>query len=128
MIRVGIAGIGYIAEEYIKLFTGGKIHHATVTALSSRNESRMQEIKKQEVREMKLYEMYIEQEIGKAIKLGEEQGEKRGEERGEKRGEKKITRRYVLKMLSKGMSIEEISNLIDEPIEEIRSIIVSEEE
>lgn len=45
MIRVGIAGIGYIAEEYIKLFTGGKIHHATVTALSSRNESRMQEIK-----------------------------------------------------------------------------------
>lgn len=25
MIRVGIAGIGYIAEEYIKLFSQGKI-------------------------------------------------------------------------------------------------------
>lgn len=45
MIRVGIAGIGYIAEEYIKLFTQGEIKNASVCALSSRNESRMQEIK-----------------------------------------------------------------------------------
>ena len=28
MIRVGIAGIGYIAEEYIKLFSQGKIKNA----------------------------------------------------------------------------------------------------
>ena len=44
MIRVGIAGIGYIAEEYIKLFTGGKIQNATITALSSRNAAHMQEV------------------------------------------------------------------------------------
>lgn len=44
MIRVGIAGVGYIAEEYIKLFTQGKIHGAEVCALSSRNEAHMQEI------------------------------------------------------------------------------------
>ncbi len=45
MIRVGIAGIGYIAEEYIKLFTGGRIQGAVITALSSRKEAHMQEIK-----------------------------------------------------------------------------------
>ena len=44
MIRVGIAGIGYIAEEYIKLFTQGKIHGAKITALSSRNEAHMQAV------------------------------------------------------------------------------------
>lgn len=42
MIRVGIAGIGYIAEEYIKLFTLGKIRGAEITALSSRNQQHMQ--------------------------------------------------------------------------------------
>ena len=45
MIRVGIAGIGYIAEEYIKLFTEGKIRDTEVCALSSRNLCHMQEIK-----------------------------------------------------------------------------------
>lgn len=45
MVRVGIAGIGYIAEEYIKLFTEGKIRGARVCALSSRNAAHMQEIK-----------------------------------------------------------------------------------
>lgn len=44
MIRVGIAGIGYIAEEYIKLFTRGNIHGAVITALSSRNEDHMRRI------------------------------------------------------------------------------------
>lgn len=45
MIRVGIAGIGYIAEEYIKLFSQGKIKGAIVGALSSRNYSHMMDIK-----------------------------------------------------------------------------------
>ena len=45
MIRVGIAGIGYIAEEYIKLFTAGKIPGAVVTALSSRNRDNMEAIR-----------------------------------------------------------------------------------
>ena len=46
MIRVGIAGIGYIAEEYIKLFTGGKIHGAAITALSSRNRIHLEAVNK----------------------------------------------------------------------------------
>ena len=41
MIRVGIAGIGFIAEEYIKQFTSGMIPGGVVTALSSRNRERM---------------------------------------------------------------------------------------
>lgn len=45
MIRVGIAGIGYIAEEYIKLFTQGKIQGARITALSSRNRAHMELIR-----------------------------------------------------------------------------------
>ena len=44
MIRVGIAGIGYIAEEYIKLFTAGKIPGGVITALSSRNRSNMEAV------------------------------------------------------------------------------------
>jgi len=47
MIRVGIAGIGYIAEEYIKLFTDGKIQGAVITALSSRNRPHMEQITRQ---------------------------------------------------------------------------------
>ena len=81
---------------------------------------RMHMLKETEERKMELYEMYLEQEVNKATKIAEKQGEKRGE--------KETTKRYVLKMLSKGMTVEEISNLIDEPVEEIRSIIVSEEE
>ena len=30
MIRVGIAGIGFIAEEYIKLITTGRIQNAEI--------------------------------------------------------------------------------------------------
>lgn len=46
MIRVGIAGIGFIAEEYIKLITGGNIRNGVITALSSRNEAHMLDIKR----------------------------------------------------------------------------------
>lgn len=45
MIRIGIAGIGFIAEEYIKLFTQGQIQGAEIRALSSRNYSHMEEIR-----------------------------------------------------------------------------------
>lgn len=45
MIRIGIAGIGFIAEEYIKLITGGAVQGADITALSSRNAAHMAEIK-----------------------------------------------------------------------------------
>lgn len=44
MIRVGIAGIGFIAEEYIRQFTGGMIHGGVITALSSRNEAHMRQV------------------------------------------------------------------------------------
>ena len=45
MFRVGIAGIGFIAEEYIKFFSQGKIKGAVISALSSRNVSHMEDIK-----------------------------------------------------------------------------------
>ena len=45
MIRVGIAGIGFIAEEYIKLFTQGQIQGAEIRALSSRNYEHMTQIR-----------------------------------------------------------------------------------
>jgi len=45
MIRIGIAGIGFIAEEYIKLITAGRIQNAEVRALSSRNRSHMEAVK-----------------------------------------------------------------------------------
>lgn len=73
---------------------------------------RMHMLKETEERKMELYEMYLEQEVNKATKIAEKRGKKL----------------YVMRMLSKGMTVEEISNLIDEPVEEIRSIIVSEEE
>ena len=45
IIRIGIAGIGFIAEEYIRLINGGAIHGTLITALSSRNAAHMEEIK-----------------------------------------------------------------------------------
>ncbi|MBM7834090.1 Gfo/Idh/MocA family protein [Clostridium sardiniense] len=44
MIRLGIAGIGYIAEEYIKLIVSNKIKGCRICALSSRNFERMEGI------------------------------------------------------------------------------------
>ena len=45
MIRIGIAGIGFIAEEYIKLVTTGRIQNAEVRALSSRNHKHMEQVR-----------------------------------------------------------------------------------
>ena len=36
MVKVGIAGIGAIAEEYIKLIVSEKIKNCEITAFSSR--------------------------------------------------------------------------------------------
>lgn len=46
MIRIGIAGIGYIAEEYIKLITAQKITGCRLCAMSSRNIRHMEEVKR----------------------------------------------------------------------------------
>lgn len=43
-LRIGIAGIGYIAEEYIRLISEGKIENVRVCALSSRNAAHMRAI------------------------------------------------------------------------------------
>lgn len=45
MVRVGIAGIGYIAGEYLRLFAQGKIPNASVRALSSRNYAHMEAVR-----------------------------------------------------------------------------------
>ncbi|MFH5835197.1 Gfo/Idh/MocA family protein [Proteiniclasticum sp. C24MP] len=44
MVRIGIAGIGQIAEDYISLFADGKISEGRITALSSRNQERVKGI------------------------------------------------------------------------------------
>lgn len=44
MVRIGIAGIGNIAEDYISLFSEGKIFEGKITALASRNQDRVKEI------------------------------------------------------------------------------------
>lgn len=44
MLRIGLAGIGTIAEVYINLFVQNKIHGGVITALSSRNMSHLAEI------------------------------------------------------------------------------------
>lgn len=46
MVRVGIAGIGFIAEEYIKLKTEEKITDCRICALCSRNKQHMLQVKK----------------------------------------------------------------------------------
>ncbi len=58
MIRVGIAGIGFIAEEYIKLFVGGKIPGGAITALSSRNEAHMQQVRQRYALDAALFTDY----------------------------------------------------------------------
>lgn len=44
MIKIGIAGIGAIAEEYIKLIVSEKIKNGRITAFSSRNREHMEKI------------------------------------------------------------------------------------
>ncbi|WP_304205767.1 Gfo/Idh/MocA family protein [Fusobacterium perfoetens] len=44
MVRIGIAGIGSIAEEYIKLIVENKITNCKIAAFSSRNEVHMKNI------------------------------------------------------------------------------------
>ena len=58
MIRVGIAGIGFIAEEYIKLFTQGQIQGAEIRALSSRNYAHMAQIQEKYQLEAALFTDY----------------------------------------------------------------------
>lgn len=45
MLRIGIAGIGYIAETYIKLQTEQKIKDCKICAMWSRNRGHMQEVR-----------------------------------------------------------------------------------
>lgn len=47
MVRLGIAGIGIIATDYISLFAAGKIASAELTAICSRNQVKMQSIVQQ---------------------------------------------------------------------------------
>ncbi len=44
MVRIGIVGIGNIAEDYISLFSEGKIEGGKITALTSRNQERVMAI------------------------------------------------------------------------------------
>jgi predicted transposase/invertase (TIGR01784 family) len=46
-----------------------------------------------------------------------------GEQRGEQRGMQKAQKNYVLKSSRKGMSVEEIAELTDLPVEEVKNIL-----
>ncbi len=61
MIRIGISGIGAIAQNYIELFSTGKIEGAKITALSSRNKENMEIVKEENsLKEVTLYTDYEE--------------------------------------------------------------------
>ena len=45
MIRLGLAGIGFVAEEYIKQITGGLCPAIHVSAMCSRNRAHMEDVK-----------------------------------------------------------------------------------
>lgn len=44
MLRLGIAGIGVIAGDYIGLIAGGRVQGLELTALCSRNEEHIQAV------------------------------------------------------------------------------------
>ena len=44
MLRLGIAGIGVIAGDYIGLIAGGRVQGVELTALCSRNEEHIQAV------------------------------------------------------------------------------------
>jgi len=47
MIRVGIVGVGHIAEDYISMFSKGLIRDARLSALTSRNRDNLERISKE---------------------------------------------------------------------------------
>jgi predicted dehydrogenase len=47
MIRVGIVGVGHIAEDYISMFSKGLIRDARLSALTSRNRENLERIRKE---------------------------------------------------------------------------------
>ena len=47
MIRVGIIGVGHIAEDYISMFSKGLIRDARLSALTSRNRDNLERISKE---------------------------------------------------------------------------------
>ena len=49
MLRLGIAGIGAIAGDYIGLIVGGKVRDVALTALCSRNEAHIREADRKSV-------------------------------------------------------------------------------
>lgn len=56
MIKVGIIGIGHIAEDYISMFSKGLIKDARLSALTSRNRDNLERILKEyDLKETKLY-------------------------------------------------------------------------
>ena len=70
MVNIGIAGIGAIAEQYIKLITSNKIKNCKITSFSSRNRQHMEEIcEKYNLKEVKLFTDYEEMLKSKEIDM-----------------------------------------------------------
>ena len=68
MIRLGIAGIGLIAEDYIRIISNGYVKDVKITALSSRNIDNMNRVvEKYNLKETVLFNNYEEMLISNKI-------------------------------------------------------------
>jgi predicted HTH domain antitoxin len=65
-------------------------------------------------------------DVRDAVLFAEERAEKRGEERGISIGEKRNRTEFAIKCYRKSMSIVEIADLTDLPIEEVKEILLRE--
>jgi predicted transposase/invertase (TIGR01784 family) len=59
----------------------------------------------------------------RGIAIGEQRGERRGIAIGERRGEQRALTKYVFKLSQKGMSIKDIAELADLPVEEVNRFL-----
>lgn len=60
MVRIGLAGIGYVAEEYIKQITSGLCPDLLVSAMCSRNRAHMEEVKERYQLDARIFTDYEE--------------------------------------------------------------------
>ncbi|WP_222597842.1 hypothetical protein [Euhalothece natronophila] len=88
-----------------------------------------------------IYRQRLEEATQKGIEIGEQRGEQRGieigeqrgeqrgieigEQRGEQRGMEMAQKRLAQNLLSQGMDVEQVAELTELPVEEVRKLITS---
>jgi predicted transposase YdaD len=69
------------------------------------------------------FEMGLKRGLEKGKEIGLKEGKEIGLKEGEKRGIEKGQRLLIERLIKKGKSLEEISELLDIPIEEIKNLL-----